>query len=57
MHALPIGAADLIESLMNGALLGDALETVESEHTDFDFPSLLGLLIQTGALTRVAPTL
>lgn len=55
LHALPAGGADLIEALRAGILLGDALENIEQIHPDFDFPSLLGLLLQTGAIGAVTP--
>lgn len=56
MHALPPGAGDLIEALQAGAPLGAALETLQTRHPDFDFPSLLGLLLQTGAITALTPS-
>ena len=55
MHTLPEGAALLIETLTKGTALGPALESVEAKHPDFDFSSLLGLLIQTSAITAVSP--
>ena len=55
MHVLPQGGADLITLLQNETSLGDALETVEQSHKNFDFSALLGTLLQTGALTGLTP--
>lgn len=55
MHVLPQGGADLIETLQKQIPLGEALETVEQTHPDFDFSALLGLLLQTGALVSLTP--
>jgi hypothetical protein len=55
MHALPGGSADLIEDLQNQTPLGAALEKVEADYPDFNFPALLGFLIQNGALTALVP--
>ncbi len=55
MHALPKGGADLIEMLAKGAQLGSALDAIEVNHPEFDFPSLLGLLIQTSTIIALTP--
>lgn len=55
MHALPEGGGDLIAALMSGAALGDALDKVQLDHPEFDFSALLGLLLQTGALSALIP--
>lgn len=55
MHVLPMGGADLINDLAKGTALGAALETVETECPSFDFPALLGLLLQNSALTALTP--
>ncbi|MGH1576308.1 HvfC/BufC family peptide modification chaperone [Planktotalea sp.] len=56
MHLLPAGSADLIEALAKETKLGDALDTLENTHPGFDFSALLGLLIQTNALTALSAT-
>lgn len=55
MDVLGTGSADLINALMQGAQLGVALDEIEKQHPDFDFPTTLGLLIRTGAITRLTP--
>ena len=56
MLAMPAGSAELIALLQNHAKLGEALETIEQSHPDFDFSALLGLLLQTGALVALTPS-
>lgn len=56
MRAMPAGSAELIELLQNDTKLGEALETIEQSHPDFDFSALLGLLLQTGALVALTPS-
>ena len=56
MLSMPAGSAELIALLQNQTTLGDALETIEQSHPDFDFSALLGLLLQTGALVALTPS-
>ena len=56
MRAMPEGSAELITLLQNRTKLGDALETIEQSHPDFDFSALLGVLLQTGALVALTPS-
>lgn len=53
LHLLPADAADLLGNLQAGTPLGAALEALESQHPEFDFPAFLGLLLQTGAITAL----
>lgn len=52
-HRLPPGGAALLVSLANGRPLERALDDAISETADFDFSSLLTLLISTGAITSI----
>ena len=54
MQVLSSGGYALIQLLQGGQPLGLALETVEQNHPDFDFSTLLGTLLQTGALVSLA---
>ena len=56
MLAMSQGSAELIALLQNGETLGPALEAIEQSHPHFDFSALLGLLLQTGALTALTPS-
>ncbi|MGB7317833.1 MAG: DNA-binding domain-containing protein [Planktotalea sp.] len=55
MDALPKGGALLVETLAKGTRLGPALDLIEAKHPAFDFPTLLALLIQTGAIAALTP--
>ena len=56
MNELPSGGADLIDALEKGVALGAAIDTTEANYPDFDFPTVLALLIQTGAITALTPS-
>ena len=49
-HLLPPGGGALIETVLNGASFGDAVEAATAEAADFDLTQTLALLIGAGAI-------
>lgn len=53
LHLLAPGGADFIAACQNGTALDAALDAVQTDHPDFDFPALLTVLLQNSALTSL----
>lgn len=51
--ALPDGGGAFIAALQNGSTLGEALKTANIASGNFDFTSVLGLLLAAGAIVKV----
>lgn len=53
VHLLPSGGAAFLLRQKSGEPLGTTLAAMETEFPDFDFAALLGLLLQSAALTKL----
>lgn len=52
--ALPAGGGAFVEALMTGVSLEEALKTATLSASDFDFATVLGLLLAGGAITEIS---
>jgi len=51
--ALPAGGGAFVEALQSGETLGNALKIATNSSGDFDFTTVLGLLLTAGALIKI----
>lgn len=55
IRLLPLGAAPFFEALIAGRTLGEAAERIFEQHPDFDLPSALTAMLESGAFIKCRP--